>query len=254
MKRQSLVITATATIGTAIALNAISPANAAFINTNDLTVYNNFAAGGTVQNFETIGGMSPLSISAYNVTPSVPAAAQLGLQLNGVFFHSGGGSFNNPVGNPGTPAALLQLSGGIAGNARSGTNVVGSMEINTTNLDLSQFIEIVFTNTLQNRVGVWLNPALGNVTMTAFDSTGNSLESGVGTAGNFAGFQRASNDIKFISIVSGPNRFTVDDLTYGVAGTPSTAAPEPGTLALAAFAVPGMAALVLRRKRRTPQS
>ncbi len=175
-----------------VAVSALALASASLatpINTNDITVYNAFATGATLQNFESISGMEPLPLDSYanalDSSTAVPAAAQLGLDISGLLFHSGGGSFNNPTGNPGTPTALLGARNDVVDDVRSGRNVVGSLEINTENLDLDQFIEIVFINTLQSRVGVWLNPSLGNVTMTAFDSTGGSLESVAGTAGNF---------------------------------------------------------------------
>jgi hypothetical protein len=50
------------------------------------------------------------------------------------------------------------------------------------------------------------------------------------TQENFAGFDRATADIKFISIVGGVSGFTVDDLTYAGAAAPPSAVPEPGTL------------------------
>lgn len=219
------------------------------INTNDVNVYNTFATGATLQNFENIAGMTPLPLDSYdnalNSSTAVPAAAQLGLDIPGLLFHSGGGSFNDPTGNPGTPTALLDL-GLIVDDAHSASNVVGSLEINTENLDLDQFIEIDFINALQARVGLWLNPSLGNVTMTAFDSGGNSLESVSGTAGNFVGFERSAADIKFVSIVNNNNAgFTVDDLTYGGART-TTPVSEPGSLALLGLS---LLALALLRRR-----
>jgi hypothetical protein len=42
---------------------------------------------------------------------------------------------------------------------------------------------------------------------------GSLLEQTQGDAGNFAGFDRATADIKFISIVGGVSGFTVDDLS-----------------------------------------
>ncbi len=222
------------------------------INTNDINVYNTFATGATLQNFENVSGMTPLPLNSYanalNSSTAVPAAAQLGLDISGLLFHSGGGSFNNPTGNPGTPTALLALNGldDIVDDAHSATNVVGSLEINTENLDLDQFIEIVFINTLQARVGVWLNPSLGNVTMTAFDSSGSSLESVAGTAGNFVGFERSAADIKFVSIVNNNAAgFTIDDLTYGGAKT-TTPVSEPASLALFVLSLFGLAWLQRR--------
>ena len=220
-------------------LGARAVAVGAPINTNDINVYNAFATGATVQNFENVSGMTPLDLSSYanalNSTTAVPAAAQLSLDIDGLLFHSGGGSFNDPTGagKQGTPTALLSLSGGTAGDAHSATNVVGSLEINSENLDLDQFIEVVFINSLQSRVGFWLNPSLGNVLFTAFDSTGTQLEQQTGTAGNFVGFERASADIHFISVIGlNGTGFTVDDLTYAGAtdtGTTDTGTTDTGT-------------------------
>jgi hypothetical protein len=221
-----------------------------FIDTSDAGVYSTFATGATVQNFDSVAGLTPLGISSYANT-TVPATAQLGGQIAGLHFHSGGASFNDPVGNPGTPAALLSLLSPIDGDARSGSGVVGSLEINTDQLNVSQFIEIVFTNSLQSRVGVWLNPSLGNVLVTAFDSTGTSLESGTGTAGNFVGFQRAAADIKFISIINVGNGFTIDDLTYAGTTTtppPTNVIPEPATLALVGAGLLPLAGAIRRRR------
>ncbi len=240
----------TSRLSLAVSALALSSASMATpINTNDINIYNTFATGATLQNFENIAGMTPLVLNSYtnalDSSTNVPAAAQLSLDIPGLLLHSGGGSFNNPAGNPGTPTALLFLDGDLGTDAHSGNNLVGSLEINTENLDLDQFIEIVFINTLQARVGVWLNPSLGNVTMTAFDSTGSSLESVAGSAGNFVGFERSAADIKFVSIVNNNNAgFTVDDLTYGGARS-TTPVSEPGSLALI-----GLSLLVLAYLRR----
>jgi hypothetical protein len=213
--------------------------SAAVINTNDPGVIAAFATGATVEDFEGISGMTPLALNDYtnatNSSTAVPAGAQLSDDIPGLFFHSGGASFNDPLGNPGTPAALLQLGGGIAGDAHSATNVIGSLEINTTTLDIDNFVEIIFLGGNVNRAGLWLNPSRGNVLVTAFDSTGGSLENVTGTAGNFVGIQRATNDIRFISLVSlSANGFTADDVTYGRTGggTGGGTVPLPATLLL----------------------
>jgi hypothetical protein len=234
--------------GLAVLVATSAVAAAAPINTNDINVYNTFATGATVQTFENISGVTALDLSSYanalNATTPVPAGAQLSLDIDGLLLHSGGGSFNDPTGNPGTPTAVLSLSGGIAGDAHSATNVVGSLAINEELLDIDNFIEIVFINALQSRVGVWLNPSLGGVTFTAFDSTGQSLESLQGTAGNFIGFDRPTADIKFVSIVGGTSGFTADDLTY--AGSTTSTIPEPGTLVCVGLGMLGL----LRQRRR----
>lgn len=222
------------------------------INTNDPILYAQFATGATVQTFEGIGGITPLSLTSYanalNSSTTVPADAQLSLDIAGLLFHSGGGSFNDPAGNPGTPTAVLGLSGGIAGDARSGSTVVGSLEINSENLDLDNFLEIVFIDALQARAGVWLNPSLGNVLLTAFDSTGSSIESVTGTGGNFVGISRPTAEIKFLSLVGGASGFTIDDLTYAPTPTaPPTTVPEPASLSLLGVAVCSLAGLRRRR-------
>ena len=182
-------------------------------------------------------------MNALNSSTAVPLSAQLGGQIAGLHFHSGGAAFSNPSANPGTPTAFLQLQGLIAGNAHSGSNVVGSLEINTQQLDLDNFVEVIFTTTLQNRAGVWLNPALGSALFTAFDATGASLESVTGSAGNFVAVTRATNDIKFVSIVGGLSGFTIDDLTYGLVDSAPREVPEPGLALLLGLAV-GLVRLV----------
>ena len=230
----------------AVFVATVPPAFGVTFNTSDLDVYNLFATGATVQTFESIAGMTPLGLTSYanalDSSTAVPAAAQLGLDIPGFLFHSGGGSFNNPAGNPGTPTALLALSGTLADDPQSPTNVVGSLEINTEQLDLDHFLEIVSIDALQSRVGVWLNPSLGNVTFSAFDSTGSQLETTQGTAGNFVGIQRAAADIKFVSVVGGAAGFTIDDLTF--AGAPTTTVPEPTT-----FLLLGLGSVALWRVR-----
>jgi hypothetical protein len=98
-------------------------------------------------------------------------------------------------------------------------------------------------------VGVWLNPSLGNVTFSAFDSTLTQLESFTGNAGNFVGVDRPTNDIKFISIVAASaTGFTVDDLTFAQASAPppTNGVPEPSSLPLLIAAL--LAAAALRRR------
>jgi hypothetical protein len=97
MKRLALIA--------AVLAATASAAHATPINTNSSTAYNLFAVGATVQTFESVGGLTPLPLSSYanalNSSTAVPASAQLGGQITGLHFHSGGASFNNPVGKPG---------------------------------------------------------------------------------------------------------------------------------------------------------
>jgi hypothetical protein len=76
---------------------------------------------------------------------------------------------------------------------------------------------------------------------------GSLLEQTQGDAGNFAGFDRAIADIKFISIVGGVSGFIVDDLTYAGAAAPPSAVPEPGTLTCLKL---GLLGLIRQRRFR----
>jgi hypothetical protein len=105
----------------------------------------------------------------------------------------------------------------------------------------SAFMEVLF-DTKVNRVGFWLNPSLGNVLILAFDAfAGNQLESLANApAGSFVGFERPANDIGAISIIPVGAGFTMDDLSYGTAG--STTVPEPTSLGFLALAAIGLLA------------
>jgi len=244
--------------GAALVLGlASATAYATTINTNNVSDpnYIAFNTGATVQNFENVAGKTPLSITAYTNGTPVPATAQMHGEVPGVFFHSGGANPNNTAANPGTPVALLTLAGGIAGNAHSATNVVAPLQINEELLGLGagNFLEIVFSTPV-NRAGVWLNPALGNVTFNALDASLQAIAGGsvTGSAGNFVGASFATDTIKIVSIIASQNNgFTIDDLTYGKAttngtGTPTSPIPEPGTLWLLG---PMVLALILVQRR-----
>jgi hypothetical protein len=214
------------------------PAEAAPIITTDPVVVAAFQSGATVQNFDAIGGRTPLAIAAYTGGLAIPAGALLYDELAGVRFTVGG--------SPGdSRAVLLSLTGGIAGDATSPPTVLGPATMEdqgTQETDFQNaFMEMIF-DTKVNRVGFWLNPSLGNVLILAFDAfAGTELESIPNApAGSFVGFQRALNDIGAISIVPLGSGFTIDDLTYGTTQvTPPPPVPEPGVLALLGCAAVG---------------
>lgn len=150
------------------------------------------------------------------------ANAQLSLEIDGLLFHSIGGSFNNPTLNPGTPVLI-----DVDDDAHSGKTVVGSLAINTENLDIDNFIEIVSIDELQLKVVFWLNgrwvmqPSLLSISMVSRWK--------LGVAGSFVGFERADADIRFLSIVSrAAAGFTIGDLTYAA---DSKSVDEPPLLA-----------------------
>jgi hypothetical protein len=220
-----------------------SEAFATTINTSNVTSaeYIAFTTGATVQNFDSVSGLTPLSITAYTNGTPVPPNAQMHGQIPDLFFHSGGANPNNTAANPGTPVGLLTLAGGIAGNAHSGANVVAPLQIMTDptspavlGLAAGNFLEIIFSSPV-NRAGVWLNPALGNVTFNALDASLSSIAGGstTGNPGNFVGVSLPADTIKVVSIIaSQASGFTIDDLTFGTSGGSPTAVPEPSTLLL----------------------
>ena len=218
---------------------------AAVINTTNAAIVAAFQTGATVVNFESIAGRTPQTITSYTAGNPVSSSAFIFNQIPGVQFSVGGA--------PGTnEPALYQLSGGIAGDAKSPTTVLGPVDFDfTTKFNSSALIEIFFPTKL-SKVGFWLNPSLGNVLLIAADTNfafsglpETTLESGTVTAGNFVGIQRATADIGGFKIIAvGSTGFTIDDFTFG--GGTAAAVPEPGTLSLL-----GCGLLAASRLKRT---
>jgi len=215
------------------------------INTNNAGLVSAFQTGATVIDFENITGRTPQAITAYTAGSPVSPTAFIFNQIPGVQFSVGGAVGTNEP-------ALYQLSGGIAGDAKSPTTVLGPVDFDfTTKFSAGAMIEIFFP-TKVSRVGFWLNPSLGNVEIIAADTNfafsglpETNLEIGNPvTAGNFVGISRPTADIGGFKIIGlGTTGFTIDDFTFGRAGT--TAVPEPGTLVLL-----GCGLLAAARRRR----
>jgi len=216
------------------------------IDTSTAADVSAFQSGATVVDFEGISGRTPQTITAYTSGDPVSPDSFIFDQISGVKFSVGGA--------PGTnEPALYQVSGAIAGDAKSPDTVLGPVDFDfTTKFNSNALIEIFFP-TKVSKVGFWLNPSLGNVLLIAADTnfafsgiSENQLESGNGTAGNFVGIERPTADIGGFKIIAlGANGFTVDDFTFGGAST-TTPVPEPGTLALLGT---GLFMLALRLRR-----
>jgi len=219
---------------------------ATIVDTNSSGAVSTFQSGATVVNFESISGRTPQAITSYTVGDPVSPTSFIFDQISGVQFSVGGAVGTNEP-------ALYTLSGGTAGDAKSPSTVVGSVDFEfKTRFDSSALIEIFFP-TKVSKVGFWLNPSLGNVLLIAADTnfafshlTETTLETGNGTAGNFVGIERPTADIGGFKIIAqGATGFTIDDFTFGGGGT--TTVPEPTTLVL--FGT-GLLLLTVRSKRR----
>ena len=170
---------------------------------------------------------------------------------------------NFPLEGWSEPINLLcyQLSGAIAGDAKSPPTVLGPVDFDfTTKFNSSAFIEIFFP-TKVNKVGFWLNPSLGNAVLIATDTNfafsgipETTLETGTGTAGNFVGIERTSADIGgFKIIASGATGFTIDDFTFGGGGTTPTV-PEPAALVMMVCGLLAFGLLAAFNVRTTPDA
>jgi hypothetical protein len=234
-------------------------AQAAPLNTSDPTQIANFENGATVETFDSIAGVTAVSISDYNAKDLTlfPAAQFNKDAAQPAFYNSGGASFNDPVGNPGVPIGIAAPTGGIAANKFSGANVAGPIgEDPITPVpilfgDGAIFMEVIFP-TLVSKVGLYV--ASGNLSLFLKDSNNSNLATGdfqaTGAAGEYIGLERASADVGGVTIV-GQGAFTIDDFTYLVGTTTgndnnNTTAPDSGsTFGLAL----GAMSLILGSKR-----
>jgi hypothetical protein len=233
-----------------IGLGSITAAAAAGVNTTDAGVIAAFQSGLTVQTFESLAGRTPQPITAYTQGDAVSATSFVFNQVPGVQFSVGGAVGTNMP-------ALYQLGGTLAGNAHSGTTVLGPVDFDfTTKFGPGAFIEVFFPVKVSS-VGFWLNPALGNVTLIAADTnfafsglTETTLETFAGTAGRFVGISRPTADIGGFKIIgTGNTGFTIDDFSYGVSAV-TAPVPEPAEWMLLLGGAAAMAAWRRRGSQR----
>jgi hypothetical protein len=199
-----------------------TPALADIINTSKAGQVSAFQTGADVESFDDLDG-TPLSSYAPGqvVAPGSRFSSRDGTEFP--TFHSGGGSPNNPVGNPGTAIAIISPSGAIIGDVESGENVAAPVVINSDEPWNGGFMEVIFPIEV-DKVGFWVTH--GTVRLTLRDRNGTDLTTGdtevIGSAGNFIGIERDAQDIAVAAIFNsgGGDAYTFDDFT-------STADPVP---------------------------
>jgi hypothetical protein len=226
----------------AVATVHASTALALVVQTSDPAQAAAFQAGATVENFD---NLSALPITSYASGQTVPSGNQFSsrnlVTFDSPFFNSGGASFNDPVGNPGTPIGVFDPGGDIAADFKSPNNVVGPLAGGTDQAFGNGFMEVIFPTDMR-RIGLWVTH--GTFTIFLKDSTNNNLTTGdvsvTGSAGQFIGIERPTADIRGLTM-GFPESFTFDDFTYA-----TTPIPEPLSIFPAAL---GLASLI--RFRRT---
>jgi hypothetical protein len=198
-----------------------------------------FQSGATVENFD--AGLSGLPITSY-AGVAVPAGSQFHSRNiadpNVPAFNSGGATFTNPAANPGTPVGVFNPEGAIGNEVKSQTNVIGPLEVGSTQAFGSGFMEIIFTNPV-SKVGfevthgslILILKDINNTNLAGADSSVN------GTMGNFIGISRSTADIGGVTILStaAGGTFTLDDFTFA-RSTSTSSVPESASALNLVFA------------------
>jgi hypothetical protein len=240
----------------ALILGLVPAAQAVVLTTGDTGQITAFQTGATVETFDNIAGITAVNISNYDPIDIGGTTALFNKNpATSAFFNSGGASFNDPVGNPGTPIGIAAPSGGISGDVFSGANVAGALGVvSTTLFEAGGFMEVIFP-TAVSKVGLYVTHGSIQLILKDLDNLNIATGDASGTAskGQFLGITRDSADVRGVTII-GNGTFTIDDFTYGTSGGSAPGVPEPdmglaGVLAfLALVGVPGFKAL-----RRRPQ-
>jgi len=230
-------------------VGSVGAAQADAIDTQDSGAIAAFQSGLTINTFESVTGRTAQTISSYTQGDTIDPNAFVFDQISGVQYSVGGAVGTNMP-------ALFSLSGSLAGDAKSGTTVLGPVDFDfTTKFVSGAFIEVFFPVKVA-KVGFWLNPSLGDVALIATDTNfafsglpETTLESATGTAGNFVGIERATADIGGFKIIGlGSAAFSVDDFSYG----PPAPIPVPASVLLFGSALTGLG-LLRRRGAQRPR-
>jgi hypothetical protein len=230
---------------TLMGLVAVQPTESSGLTliTSDAAAVAQFQSGATIEGFD---DLSALTVTSYDAGQTVPAANQFSsrdlVAFTSPFFNSGGASFDDPVGNPGTPIGIFDPEGAIAGEVVSPDNVAGPLMVGSDEAFTNGFLEVIFPADVI-RVGFWVTHGT-DVQLILKDSNNTNLTTGdfsvTGSGGQFIGIQRDTADIRGVTI--GFGAFTLDDFTYS-----STPVPEPSSSVL--IAIGGMALVGWRRVR-----
>lgn len=244
----------------ALVLGSASLSQATILTTSDSGDIAAFQTGATVETFDAISGITAQAITDYNpLDVSGSPALFTKNPANQAYFNSGGASFNDPAGNPGTPIGIVAPSGGIAGDVYSGSNVAGPLGVVTPPsilFDAGAFMEVIFPTGV-SKVGLYVTH--GSITLYLKDENNSIIATGdataTATAGQFIGISRDNADVRGATILAN-GAFTIDDFTYG--GTSSggnnggSDVPDSGSgLVLAAM---GCAALFAFGRRFMPSA
>jgi hypothetical protein len=192
-----------------------SPARATILSTSNQSQVDAFSVGAEVENFDDLDSTVASSYAAgQNATPASRFSTRDG--TTAPTFHSGGASPNDPVGNPGTPIAIVTPSGAIIGDVASGENVGAPVVVSADELWNGGFMEVIFPSDV-NKVGFWVTG--GSAHLFLRDRFGSNLATGdvdvIGNAGTFIGIERPAADISVAAIVAnGGDFFTIDDFTH----------------------------------------
>lgn len=197
----------------AFALPAASGAE--ILQTTSAKQAKKFQKGAAVEGFD---DLQAAPLSGYDPNQTVDGAATFSSRDGATqpTFHSGGGSPDDPVGNPGTPIAIVDPAGAIEGESVSGKNVAAPLVVGELTVWTNGFMEVIFPAEV-SKVGFWVTH--GSVSLSLRDRSGAELTTGdfsaVASEGSFVGITRPSADVAVAALLAnGVDAFTIDDFTY----------------------------------------